>query len=199
MDHTVFRWINDLVTSTTWANGLMEFYAKSGIALFALFLIAGYLHGRIRGDRRLVAASIWAGGAPLIGLLVAQAIGRSVDRSRPYNTLDNVHLLLSKTADFSFPSDHATVAGAVAVGLFMIDRRLGLISGLGALLMAFARVYVGAHYPGDVLAGLVIGGAVAAAGWYLVVPVLDRGLAWVEKWPIGRLATGSAPEGSSDD
>jgi len=191
MDHTVFRWINDLVTETTWANGLMEFYAKSGIALFAVFLVAGYLHGRSRGNRRMVAASIWAGGAPLVGVLVAQTIGRSVDRSRPYNTLDNVHLLLSKTADFSFPSDHATVAGAVAVGLFMVDRRLGLISGLGALMMAFARVYVGAHYPGDVLAGLVIGGAVAAAGWHLVVPVLDRVLERVEKWPIGRFAIGS--------
>ena len=52
------------------------------------------------------------------------------------------------TKDFSFPSDHATVAGAVAGGLGIVDRRLGRIAVGLAVLMAAARVYVGAHYPG---------------------------------------------------
>ncbi len=44
-----------------------------------------------------------------------QLIGGAIDRARPYETLANVHLLVDKTKDFSFPSDHATAAGAVAV------------------------------------------------------------------------------------
>jgi undecaprenyl-diphosphatase len=88
------------------------------------------------------------------------------------------HLLVSKTADFSFPSDHATAVGAVAVGLLLFRRPLGLTACVLALGMAFARVYVGAHYPGDVVAGLVLGGVTAAAvrplARRLLVPVLQR-------------------------
>jgi len=190
MDQTVFRWINNLADTTTWANGFMEFYAKAGVALFALLLVVGFLLGRQRHDHRAMALSVWAGGAPLIALLIGQTIGRSVDRARPYNSLDNVHLLLSRTADFSFPSDHATMAGAVAVGLLLVDRRLGIVSGLAALLMAFARVYVGAHYPVDVLAGLVLGGSVSAVGWYFPVPGLARLVDRAAGWPVVGLIIG---------
>jgi undecaprenyl-diphosphatase len=47
--------------------------------------------------------------------------------------------------------------------------------------MAFTRVYVGAHYPGDVLVGLALGGTVAAAGTVLVVPPLTRVAAWLSR------------------
>jgi undecaprenyl-diphosphatase len=49
--------------------------------------------------------------------------------------------------------------------------------------MAYARVYVGAHYPGDVLAGLVIGAAVAILGWFLVRVPLTRAAAWLRDQP----------------
>ena len=88
--------------------------------------------------------------------------------------MTGVHLLVDKTTDFSFSSDQATVAGAVAVGLLMTSRRWGIVAAVLAIVMAFTRVYVGAHYPGDVLAGLALGGAVAAAGTVLVVPLLTR-------------------------
>lgn len=88
--------------------------------------------------------------------------------------MTGVHLLVDKTTDFSFPSDHATAAGAVAVGLLLTNRRWGIVAAALAIVMAFTRVYVGAHYPGDVIAGLALGGAVAAAGTALVVPLLTR-------------------------
>ena len=56
------------------------------------------------------------------------------------------------------------------MGLVFAVRRIGIVMIGAAVLMAFARVYVGAHYPGDVLAGLAFGGVVAAGG----VPVADR-------------------------
>lgn len=81
---------------------------------------------------------------------IGQLIGSPVDRLRPYEAMTNVHVLVDKTTYFSFPSDHATAVGAVAVGLLFANRRWGIVATVLALLMAFTRVYVGAHYPTDV-------------------------------------------------
>lgn len=66
-------------------------------------------------------------------------------------------VLVHRSVDASFPSDHATMAGATAAGLLLLDRRLGVTAAVDAALMAFARVYVGAHFPVDVVAGLAVG------------------------------------------
>jgi membrane-associated phospholipid phosphatase len=100
-----------------------------------------------------------------------------------------VHVLVSRTTDFSLPSDHATMAGAVAAGLFLANRRWGTIAAAAALLMAFTRVYVGAHYLSDVLAGLALGAAVAVIGWWAVVPLLDRLVARLARTPLRPLIT----------
>jgi membrane-associated phospholipid phosphatase len=78
-----------------------------------------------------------------------------------------------------FPSDHCVMAGAAAAGLLLFSRKIGLVAVVAALLMAFARVYVGAHYPGDVLVWLLIGAAVAILGWFLVRVPLTRAAAWL--------------------
>lgn len=152
----------------------MRFYAGYGIVAFAGLLLVAFLRSRHRNDLRAIAGSLWAGAAALIALGIGQLIGNAVDRARPYQTLTGVHVLIDRTTDFSFPSDHATTVGAVAVGLLLVERRLGLIATVAALAMAFTRVYVGAHYPLDVLAGLVLGGTVAFTGARLLVPLLER-------------------------
>lgn len=174
MDSSLFRWINRLANRTGWAHGFFTSYAKYGIVLFAVLLVAAYLDGRHHGDLHAVAGSVWAAGAALVALGIGQLIGGAIDRARPYEAMTGVHLLVDKTTDFSFPSDHATAAGAVAVGLLLTNRRCGIVAAVLAIVMAFTRVYVGAHYPGDVIAGLALGGAVGAAGTVLVVPPLTR-------------------------
>jgi undecaprenyl-diphosphatase len=167
----------------------MKLYAQTGIAVFGALLVIACLRARQRDDQRSLTAAIWAGLAALAALGIGQLIGQAVDRARPYGTLANVHLLIDKTTDFSFPSDHATVAGAVAAGLFLANRRLGVIASVAALAMAFARVYVGAHFPGDVMGGLVLGAAVAVAGSYLVTPLLRRLTDRLTASPLRRLLT----------
>ncbi len=176
MDSSLFRWINRLANRAGWAHGFFTAYAKYGIVLFAVLLIVAYLDGRRHDDLRAVAGRVWAGGAALVALGIGQLIGGAIDRARPYEAMTGVHLLVDKTTDFSFPSDHAIVAGAVAVGLLLTNRRWGTVAAVLAVVMAFTRVYVGAHYPADVDAGLALGGAVAA-GAVLVVPLLSRGVA----------------------
>src|SRR3954465_2333149 len=194
MDGSLFQAINRFAFRTGWAHGSMRFYANNGIVLFALLLLFGYLLARHRSDIGGVASSVWGGAAALVALGVGQIIGNIVDRARPYETLQNVHLLLDKTADFSFPSDPAAVVGAVTVGLFFVDRRLGLAAAVAAVLMAFTRVYVGAHYPGDVLAGLALGGTVAALGQIIVVPVLRRVLDHLSTSRFRWLVVSRAPQ-----
>jgi undecaprenyl-diphosphatase len=177
MDWSLFHAVNVLQVHTGWAHGVLRLYAKDGIALFALLLLAGWFVGRTRGSAA-IAGAVSAGAAALVALAVNQLVGHLVDRARPYATHAGVHLLVGRTSDFSFPSDHAAAAGAVAAGLLLVERRLGLLAVLAAVLMAFVRVYVGAHYPGDVVAGLAIGALTALALQPLVVrllvPVLDR-------------------------
>jgi len=174
MDSSLFRSINRLAIRTGWAHGVMRFYADSGIVLFAVLLVVGYLVARRNRNVGGVAATVWAGGAALVALGIAQIVGGAVNRARPYAALPNVQVLIARTTDFSFPSDHATTVGAVAVGLVFVNRRLGTVAIVAALAMAFARVYAGAHYPLDVIAGLTLGGAVAAIGYRVLVPLLTR-------------------------
>jgi undecaprenyl-diphosphatase len=193
MDGNLYRWFNRLASRTPWAHGITKFYASNGIVLFGVLILVVYVLAWRHDDHRGVAAAVWAGGAALVALLVGQLVGGPIDRARPYATLPNMHVLIDRTTDFSFPSDHALVAGAVAVGLLFANRRWGIVACVAAGLMAFARVYVGAHYPGDVVAGLAIGAIVAASGGYLLVPVLARVVDRLVQTPLRVLLSARRP------
>lgn len=174
MDGGIFRWINRLANRTGWAHWFFSTYANYGIVLFALLLVATYFDARQQRDVRGVDGSVWAGFAALIALGIGQVIGGAVNRARPYEAMANVHVLIDRTTDFSFPSDHATAVGAVAVGLLLANMKWGKVAAVLAVVMAFARVYAGVHYPGDVVAGLALGAITAAAGRVVAMPLLTR-------------------------
>lgn len=158
-----FLWVNSLARHTSWAHGPVVAFAKDGVVLFGVLLVLGFLLARSRRDPLLAARAVLAGVGTLLAVAVNQPIVHAVAERRPYDQLPGVLVLVHRSTDASFPSDHATMAGAVAAALLLIDRRLGVIAGVAALLMAFARVYVGAHFPVDVLAGLAVGTLVALA------------------------------------
>lgn len=108
-----------------------------------------------------------AGLSFLLGLGLNQAVLLFLHRLRPYDAGVS-HLLIAPSADWSFPSDHATAAMAIAA-TFLLHRmpRLGLCFLAAALLMMVSRVYLGIHYAGDVLGGAVTGLAAAIAVWKL--------------------------------
>lgn len=130
------------------------------IVLVALaFLIPARWH---LPQRRI--GAVFATAAAAIGLLVNQPLASWVDRLRPYVAHPaTAHLLIARSHDPSFPSDHATGGFALACGMFLYDRSVGTILLVLAAALAFARVYVGIHYPGDVLAGAAIGALAALA------------------------------------
>lgn len=162
-----FDVINQLARDTPWAHGAVLVYASFGVVLFAALLVAGWWTARAR-DARTMAAALWAGAATLLAVALNQPLVAAVHEPRPSTVRTDILVLAQRSADPSFPSDHAVMAGAVAAGLWLVSRRLGAVAATAALLMAFARVYIGAHYPRDVLAGLAVGALVTVVGWSLL-------------------------------
>lgn len=118
--------------------------------MFLYLLIGGGRRGRIVAFSLLilVAAS---------DQLSSNLIKDLVQRIRPCNVLPDVRLLVGCTQSYSFPSSHAVnnFAGAVFLSHFYPKFRISFY--IGAFLMAVSRVFVGVHYPSDVLAGIIIG------------------------------------------
>jgi undecaprenyl-diphosphatase len=89
----------------------------------------------------------------LLGLALNQLILLFVHRMRSYDA-GITHLIVARSADPSFPSDHATATAAIAAAfLFKSARRLGLLFGVAALWVMASRVYIGTHYVSDVMGG----------------------------------------------
>lgn len=193
LDDRLFFSTNAFADRTPWLHGPVELYAGYGVVLFGVLLVLTLLRARRRSSRDLAAAG-WAGLATLLAVAVNQPIAGLVHEARPYTTHPHVLLLAHRSADFSFPSDHAVMAGAAATGVLIAWRRLGWAALVAALLMAFARVYIAAHYPWDVLAGLLVGAGVAALGWLVLrralIMVTDR----LRRAPV--VSIGFEPAGS---
>lgn len=171
-----FRWINALAVATPWLHAPVYDYATYGPALLA----AGWWVARGRGQAPVMAAAVWAPVATVVAVGLNQPIVAAVDESRPYTTLSHIAVLARRSSDPAFPSDHAVMAGAVAVGVMLVTRRLlAWITVLAALAIAFARVYIGAHYPHDVAAGLLLGAVITLVGWWALRGVLTRLVAWL--------------------
>jgi membrane-associated phospholipid phosphatase len=194
-DRHDFLVVNDWARHTGWLHTPAKLYANDGVALFALLLLAGWWVARRRGDHRAMATALWAGIGTLVTVAVNQPIAGAVGRERPYLALHHTLLLVHRSTDYTFPSDHACMAGAVAAGVMLVSRRLGLIAAAAALLMACTRVYVGAHYPADVLAGLALGIAVVGIGYLVVVPPLTRVVDQVAATPLRPLVTARVSRG----
>lgn len=151
----------------TWADLTMEYVGEYG-TVFAVMLLGLWTWWWVRGnsaDRAsavgAVSGLIWAPLAACVALLVNIPIRNLVERPRPFLDHKDLEVLVQGKTDYSFVSDHATLTMAVAVGIFMVHRKYGLISIAVAVFAAFSRVYMGVHYPTDVIGGLALGTAVA--------------------------------------
>src|SRR4051794_1580340 len=186
-----FRGVNDFARATPWLHAPLRLFAEYGVVVFAALLLGSWWMARRDGDLGRVAAALWAPVGALLAVGLNQPIGAAVAEPRPYTELPHAVVLVSRTTDFSFPSDHAVMAGAVAVGVLLANRRLGLVTAVLALLMAFTRVYVGAHFPLDVIAGLLLGAVVAWASYAVVARLMRHLVEALSRTPVRPLLTAS--------
>lgn len=187
--------VDHLSRTTPWLHAPARLYAEYGVVVFAGLLLWSWWLARREGDPAKVAAALWAPIGVLVALGVNQLLAGAVAEPRPYAVLPHTLVLVPRSADYSFPSDHAVMAGAVAVGILVVHRLLGILAAALAVLMAVTRVYVGAHFPLDVTVGLAVGALVALASYLLARPLVLRLVELLARTPARVLLT-TAPGGS---
>lgn len=161
MDIVATRWINGMAGHFPLLDGLMITITRFGVPLLVVIVA---LQWWSRHDRLHIRhAALAAGLSFLLGLAVNQVILLFVHRVRPYDA-GLTHLLIAPSADWSFPSDHATASMAVVTAFAMqrLPRRALALLVL-AILICWSRIYVGTHYLTDVIGGAFTGAGAAVA------------------------------------
>lgn len=109
-----------------------------------------------------------------IGFLITNvAVKNWVARPRPYVTVSAIVPLIRKPREFSFPSGHACVSFASAFIYYrMAPKKYGIAAIVLAGLISFSRLYVGVHYPGDVLGGILVAWVSSVPAYYLMKKII---------------------------
>lgn len=166
-DVAMLLWIQEFLRWEIWT----PFW--KGITLLGnggWFWIALGLFFLIPGKTRKVGITVLL--ALVIGALITNVVLKNaVARMRPYDYTGQILLLIEKQLDYSFPSGHSCASFAAAcVCVKKLPKKYGIPCMILAVLIAFSRLYVGVHYPTDVLGGIVIG---LCSGW-MAVFAMDR-------------------------
>ncbi|MEU9130216.1 phosphatase PAP2 family protein [Kitasatospora sp. NPDC048540] len=163
-DLDLLRVVNGLaVASPDWLTGLVSWVGEYGILLgLAAVLLTAWLQARRSpGAPVAVAGLLWAPLSVALAELANLPISAIVDRPRPFVDHPELDVLVEgKEGTLSFVSDHSAMSMGIAVALMLVNRRLGLVAGVLALLQGFCRMYMGVHYPTDVIGGYALATAV---------------------------------------
>ena len=157
MDYRVYHSINQLVYQHAWLGRRLSVLETWAVPVVAIATFALWLLARPGGSRRWKLASACALASAALALLINQLIGKVWHRERPFASHPSAHVWGSRSHDPSFPSDHASAAFGIAFAIFLFDRVAGSIFLAAAFVIGAGRVFIGAHYPADVLAGCLVG------------------------------------------
>lgn len=166
-DESLFRAINGFAGQANSLDWLAETLSATGTLWVPGILLAGYWCW-LSWKEALLAAPVLAGSIGLVDFMGAR-IKELVARPRPCMVLPNVHQVESCGKVFGFPSNHALNTATAAAFFQVLYPRSGWVSWPLVALIGLARVYIGAHYVTDVLAGWLIGGCCGAGvAWLLL-------------------------------
>ncbi|HKT29000.1 phosphatase PAP2 family protein [Dyella sp.] len=169
-DLAILRFINHVVPRSHMldyvAFGIEKFYFTRGLGMICLLWWLWFRNGSTaRRDREIVVATT-------VATVLALALGRLLAHYLPFRLRPMVDpaLMMNFPSDpgackvpvlrtwSSFPSDHAMMWCAVATGIYLASRRLGILAYIYAFFfICLPRVYLGMHYPTDILAGAALG------------------------------------------
>jgi undecaprenyl-diphosphatase len=172
LDYRIYQAVNEFAVDFKWLAHATYYFETAGVALYGLAVLVLSLATAPGEERRWKLAALTGGATAAVSLLVNQLIGNLIwHRPRPYETHPQVYHL-THSHDPSFPSDHASAAFGIAAAVLFIDATVGAAFILLAALIAVGRVLIGAHYPGDVLAGAAVGIVSAAFVVFVARPVI---------------------------
>lgn len=154
MNTSLFLLINSWAGHVSLLDALMIFCAQYVwyLMTFGVLVMAAHRYPKWR-DMAIVSI----GSAAVARLVVGEIIKRLYYHPRPYWVLDNVRLLLAKELESSFPSGHTIFVFALATGVYLYNKKIGKWYFALAGLVGFARVFVGVHWPYDIIGGIVLG------------------------------------------
>jgi undecaprenyl-diphosphatase len=168
IDTALFFFVNHTLSNPPF-DFLMPFLTDlNKIKIVQILAVAGWLAAVIRGGRRARTVCILLVVAVACSDQISSTVIKSiVGRLRPCFVLEDVRTLVDCGSGYSFPSSHAVNNFAAATILSYYYRRYVWGFVLFAAVIAFSRMYVGVHYPSDVLGGAIIGTAVSSLILYL--------------------------------
>jgi undecaprenyl-diphosphatase len=173
LNRTLFLAIDATPSTPAWRIAIASFIANGLIWSIPLILTGLWLSA----DPHRREAALRGCALALASLAVNQLIGLAWQHPRPF-MIGLGHTFLAHAPDSSFPSDHATVFAALCVTLFAQRmNRVGLLTLAGGLAVAWARIFLGVHFPLDMLGAVCIVAAVhalTAPFWKYVGPPLTR-------------------------
>ena len=155
MNYWLFSLINDMANQSIVLDALMIIISKV-VPYIYIFILAGlYMQGFRTRNFKLRGESFATGVLFLICLLGSFILGSMFYENRPF--VDHtVVLIVNHAADASFPSDHAVGTMALACGILYYRWNLGTWMVYGSILVGISRVFVGNHYPGDILGAFIL-------------------------------------------
>lgn len=171
IDGGLFSSITGLARDTTWLNTPIHLWTNAGLAVFGVLMVMGFLRAR-RGDTAQMTLALAAPVAVVGAFAVAEVAKKLVAEVRPCYSVPHAYFVdaCPVRTDYAFPSGHTTTAVATVAALWLLDRQLAWIATGFGVFEGFTRVYLGDHYPHDVLGAAVLALPVA----YLLSKVLLR-------------------------
>ncbi|MGM1058312.1 phosphatase PAP2 family protein [Saccharothrix sp. Mg75] len=169
----LYRAITEFAAGTpSWFQDFAEWGTDGGLVVFAvLFLLAAW---RLRrAPSRVLAPALLAPFATVGAYAISETAKSLIEEERPCRAVVGALPLAEcpPVGDWSFPSNHATIAAASAGALVLAWRKLAPLVLPLAAVMALSRVFVGVHYPHDVAVGYLLGVLAAPLLALAFVPV----------------------------
>ena len=174
MDWRIFHAIYSLSLRHHWLGSAFHAIEQASLPFMVVVTAGLWLLARPGGDRKWKLAAANGLATAAVAVVVNLVIHSIWDRPRPYEAHTISHPWSSST-DPSFPSDHASASLAIAFAVVAFDTVAGALFLAAALLIAVGRLLVGAHYPGDIAASVLV----AAAAAVLVVKLGRPVVGWI--------------------
>ncbi|WP_412890067.1 undecaprenyl-diphosphatase [Bacillus sp. 1P06AnD] len=163
----MFRMVNDLGKDYTFLNPIFVFIAQYTVYLLGLAVVIYFFSKPAKNKIMVVSIAF----SLVLAEILAKIVGLFHTNNQPFAELAHVNKLIEKTVDNSFPSDHTILFFTVCFSFFFFGKKGRWLWVIAAFCVGISRIWVGVHYPFDVIVGALLGILSSYIG-YRVIPRL---------------------------